>query len=225
MWRGIRSLVLCGLLGVLTSYVIGVVAINVTTDGQLAFGSGAAWVQRACLVRRPASESFEIVCSPRSDTRFDVQARALLASAESNPFGEPFGSLMCGNEASMYTSFTLDTAGWPLRCMWRWRVESSHLDMREGEPTGGAVLVARSRAGRWPSADRRAWTYAIPYSLRGWGMAGDMALWGVAWWVAMYGSGVMRRAIRKRRGACAVCGYDLRGSAAGSVCPECGNGR
>ena len=31
-----------------------------------------------------------------------------------------------------------------------------------------------------------------------------------------------RRTIRKRRGLCVECGYDLRGSRAGAACPECG---
>ena len=34
-----------------------------------------------------------------------------------------------------------------------------------------------------------------------------------------------RRAIRRRRGGCAGCGYALQGIAAEAVCPECGEGR
>jgi hypothetical protein len=40
-------------------------------------------------------------------------------------------------------------------------------------------------------------------------------------WTAGCGVGAMRRRLRRRRGLCAACGYDLRGGG-GERCPECG---
>lgn len=54
------------------------------------------------------------------------------------------------------------------------------------------------------------------------GLAVNTALYGVPWWLLLFAPGVVRRALRRRRGACAACGYDRRGIAAGAVCPECG---
>lgn len=35
--------------------------------------------------------------------------------------------------------------------------------------------------------------------------------------------GMLKHAVRRRRGRCQRCGYDLRGSSQSAVCPECGN--
>jgi hypothetical protein len=47
-------------------------------------------------------------------------------------------------------------------------------------------------------------------------------------WLLIRGPFVLRRLIRRRRGRCPKCGYDLRGQPPGpaaAACPECGWGR
>ena len=43
-------------------------------------------------------------------------------------------------------------------------------------------------------------------------------------WILMLGPVTARRMIRRKRGRCIKCGYDLRGTSGGGgeVCPECG---
>jgi hypothetical protein len=50
----------------------------------------------------------------------------------------------------------------------------------------------------------------------------DTAFWGGAAfvvWSVRGGAGFVRRGVRRRRGRCVRCGYELKGLA---VCPECG---
>jgi hypothetical protein len=49
----------------------------------------------------------------------------------------------------------------------------------------------------------------------------DVMAYGAAAFMLLFGPGFVRRAMRRRRGACVRCGYDLRGTT-GGVCPECG---
>lgn len=44
-----------------------------------------------------------------------------------------------------------------------------------------------------------------------------------AWWLLLVAPGMSRRALRRRRGLCPTCAYDLRVTPAGSPCPECGS--
>jgi len=69
----------------------------------------------------------------------------------------------------------------------------------------------------------------------------DTLFYGVIWLVLFFGVGAVRRGVRRRRGRCVMCGYDLRGQrqesphpqplshgergASGAGCPECGWGR
>jgi hypothetical protein len=41
-------------------------------------------------------------------------------------------------------------------------------------------------------------------------------------WFSRRWPGMVRRTIRRRRGLCVRCAYDLRGSSVGGTCPECG---
>ena len=51
------------------------------------------------------------------------------------------------------------------------------------------------------------------------GFAVDTAFWGGAAFVVWSVPGFVRRGVRRRRGRCVRCGYELAG---GDVCPECG---
>jgi hypothetical protein len=120
------------------------------------------------------------------------------------------------------------------------------LEMRSyGSPAGALVLArlhTRGPAGRsdpvivgrrpletplslvpdWPSwLDQRDWFPTDPL----WpGFLVDTAFWGGAafcvWWSGRGGAGFVRRGVRRRRGRCVGCGYELKGLA---VCPECGS--
>ncbi|MFG0329682.1 MAG: hypothetical protein ACF8PN_07270 [Phycisphaerales bacterium] len=63
----------------------------------------------------------------------------------------------------------------------------------------------------------------IPYAPVWPGFALNTAFYGAAWYGVLFAPGVVRRSLRRRRGACVGCGYDLRATETG-VCPECGAG-
>jgi hypothetical protein len=60
------------------------------------------------------------------------------------------------------------------------------------------------------------------------GFAINTVFYAAVLWVLIAGPGAVRRLVRRRRGRCTRCGYDLRGQVAASgfngkiVCPECG---
>jgi hypothetical protein len=55
------------------------------------------------------------------------------------------------------------------------------------------------------------------------GLLLNTAFYGVICWAVWFVPGAVRRGLRKRRGTCVRCGYDLRGGAL-AACPECGAG-
>ncbi len=56
-----------------------------------------------------------------------------------------------------------------------------------------------------------------------WGrFAADSGFFGTLWWVALIVPPKFRAHIRRRRGFCPHCAYDLRGLGPGEKCPECG---
>lgn len=54
------------------------------------------------------------------------------------------------------------------------------------------------------------------------GLIVNTLFYAAAWWLVILIPIAARRALRRRRNTCAGCGYDLRGTPAGGVCPECG---
>ena len=89
--------------------------------------------------------------------------------------------------------------GWPLRCIAGERWHEWH-----GPP---GMLVASGA--QWPN--RVIWS----------GMAINTVFYALILWLP-FAPFVLRRSIRRKRGHCIKCGYDLRG-AEHEVCPECGS--
>lgn len=62
---------------------------------------------------------------------------------------------------------------------------------------------------------------ALPYEPLWPGLIADAALHSAGWWVILSGIVALRRNIRRRRGLCPVCAYDIRSSNLAG-CSECG---
>ena len=60
----------------------------------------------------------------------------------------------------------------------------------------------------------------IPIGIKWLGLCINTLLWAGILWALFLGPPFLRRVVRRRKGCCLRCGYDLRGS--GGVCPECG---
>ncbi len=115
-------------------------------------------------------------------------------------------------------------AGWPFRCLTGYEQRAQ----RSATPGGagssrryaGAVLLPH-RLGYVEMVIGRAFLPTIPL----WGgLVLDTAFYGALWSAALIGAPLGRRAIRRRRGRCPSCAYDLRRDLTAG-CPECGWGR
>jgi hypothetical protein len=85
--------------------------------------------------------------------------------------------------------------------------------------------VARRSERGWPLRALR-WDLAsedveLPTNFIWPGFLVDTAFWGGAAFMVWSAPGFVRRGVRRRRGRCVRCGYELKGLA---VCPECGGG-
>lgn len=122
------------------------------------------------------------------------------------------------------SAFAVKTqAGWPMLSLegWQsapvlrltgfthqspWRTHRG-LDLDRGAEGSGLVNVILPLRPLWP------------------GLAINTIFYGAAIWMVWAGAGALRRGVRRRRGRCVRCNYDLRGRASGAVvCPECGLG-
>lgn len=65
------------------------------------------------------------------------------------------------------------------------------------------------------------WTGYLPLRVLWSGFVVDSLLYAVGWFVALGGVALTRLGLRRYRGKCVKCGYDLRG-AEHEACPECG---
>jgi hypothetical protein len=127
----------------------------------------------------------------------------------------PVGENVVGFENHSWSFYE---SGWTFPAFWGW----SKSDRRSGivNETGGLVKVRMLR-----SENKKIDYIDLPY-LPDWsGLAANTALFSLAWWGVIAGSGALWRGRRRRRGLCQACGYDLHGlpMEQKGKCPECGS--
>lgn len=114
------------------------------------------------------------------------------------------------------TLYNIDTAatGWPLRAMtsesWVFRNPPDSASVWREELRGNLELL-KLPSGRIILPLRPIWL----------GFLGDTALYAAASWMLLSGLGRLRGVVRRRRGRCPRCGYDIRNTP--PPCPECGH--
>ncbi|MFN7022619.1 MAG: hypothetical protein ACK4WH_15020 [Phycisphaerales bacterium] len=114
------------------------------------------------------------------------------------------------------TQFWVEEWGWPFRSLWSWGARQMTATI--GPPAvvlhagGGLAFAVSGPAAQRTLPCRPAWP----------GLIGNTAVWFAAIAGADLGWRAVRVWPRRRRGLCAGCGYDLRGTGAGVPCPECG---
>ncbi|MCH8825222.1 MAG: hypothetical protein IH984_17135 [Planctomycetes bacterium] len=115
-----------------------------------------------------------------------------------------------------FGNWTVDARGWPqlsLWCVWARKI----LRLRPAE--GGIQLPER-----WVMEHDRQWlrVTTLPYRPIWPGFAINTIFYATILWLLTLGPFTARRMIRRKRGLCIKCGYDLRGMDH-DKCPECGH--
>lgn len=95
-----------------------------------------------------------------------------------------------------------------VRCVWR---------------SSAGSLSQQTRDARSFDRDAREGNLYVPTGILWTGLATNTACYATAWWLILLAPAQLRTFIRKRRGQCMRCAYDLRSTPAGSPCPECGS--
>jgi hypothetical protein len=112
----------------------------------------------------------------------------------------------------------LTARGWPLPALW----SAVEVDIAAG---GYRTLAGIRVTDSWPGFGARPWKRDPPVTLptrpRWPGFLLDSTLFAAAWWLLGAIPRRVRGALRRRRGRCPRCAYDLRGLLT-PTCPECG---
>ncbi len=103
------------------------------------------------------------------------------------------------------------SAGWPLRCL------SGERHQLAGTPHFVCFVEPPALLERLGSKPMR----GIPYRPQWFGLAANSLFYAGVIWLLIPGPILLRRYLRRRRGHCPTCGYDLVHSEDGT-CPECG---
>lgn len=109
-----------------------------------------------------------------------------------------------------------DAAGWPLRCLGcDWAIFG-----HRSVPVGGSTTLVRGGA-LLDASTVSVGVRTLPMRPLWGGLVVDVALFAGAWLCVVAVCAGVRRRVRRRRGKCGACGFDLTGST-GDACPECG---
>ena len=106
-------------------------------------------------------------------------------------------------------------AGWPWPVVW---CRTANYSPPGADLANGSWVIAHDLL----TPGRLAVPRPIPLWPRPVHLAAASLMWGVLVFAAIFATGIWQRAHRRRHGLCISCGYDLRGTPAGSPCPECG---
>jgi len=118
-------------------------------------------------------------------------------------------------DAQAYPTTAIDARGWPLIAMYSIKPGSEW----NWEPAEYGLDLSPLRSQRLPS---EYWYRCLPLRPIWPGFAINTVFHAVVLWLLFAGPFVLRRRRRIRRGLYPKCAYDLRGTAEGAACPECG---
>lgn len=107
--------------------------------------------------------------------------------------------------------------GFPIPCLW-YRVVSQ----ARGNASVGATIEHGYHIRGTPNARATGSFIVLPLRPIWSGLVLNSVAFAGFWWAALAGPSAARRNLRRRRGRCLACGYDLRDIPREQPCPECG---
>ncbi len=138
----------------------------------------------------------------------------------------PIDGLLLVNEQFV---INVGSVGWPCLAL-QWELWLDHV-LPRGRTVEGSYQAAGQPADTWWLSGIGLPFEKFGFGLRSWkrlpvrpiwpGFAINTIFYAAILWMMWLSPFVVRRVIRRKRGHCLKCGYDLRG-AAHEVCPECG---
>jgi hypothetical protein len=173
------------------------------------------WLNRSGWQPRPEDEDFTWKAASREIIGFGLTRKGF--------FDYPTNKPGLNNPMPVDPLFVIrDRTGWPFRCLQaeKWLVNDSPVKQYQTRFAVASVPVSYMYS-VWPITDTRPLAVLPIWP----GFAINTIFYAALLWIVTLGPGTARRTIRRKRGHCINCGYDLRGTSGGGggVCPECGS--
>jgi len=115
-----------------------------------------------------------------------------------------------------------DARGWPMLTCWcemYFQFNTSGTSSQLQSP--GGILITNAPSIRSDLSDVR----VLPFRPLWKGVLVNSLTYGVCWFFGVGGTRAIRQSLRRRRGACFNCAYELAGLPGHACCPECGAAR